>query len=115
MIERISATPILRRVVKHNGTIYLAGVAAKDLSADMAGQTTETLERIGELLAANGSSKDRVLSATVFMTDLAKKEEMNRAWVAFFGAANLPTRATIGINDLGANILVEIVATAAPV
>lgn len=113
MIERLSSTPILHRVVKHNGTVYLAGVAAKDLSADMAGQTTEALERIRELLETNGSNKDRVLSATVFVTDLAKKEEMNRAWVAFFGAANLPTRATIGISDLGSNILVEIVATAA--
>jgi enamine deaminase RidA (YjgF/YER057c/UK114 family) len=36
---------------------------------------------------------------------------MDAAWTAFFGEA-LPTRATVGVADLGGGALIEVVTTA---
>ena len=103
----------MHRAVAYNGVLHVSGIFASDLTAGMAGQTTDALEQIEQVLLTHGSSRDRVLTGTVFVTDLSGKEEMNTAWKTFFGPQHLPTRATIGINDLGPGILIEIVLTAA--
>ncbi len=111
MTERHGRTPIMHRVVEHNGVLYVGGMVADDRSADMKGQVTQILAKLEGLLAPLGSGKDKVLAATLYVTDLAQKTGLNEAWTAFFGDA-LPTRATIGVADLGPDILVEIVFTA---
>jgi enamine deaminase RidA (YjgF/YER057c/UK114 family) len=113
MIERYEPNPTMHRAVAYNGILFVSGIFASDLTAGMEGQTADTLKRIEQVLVAHGSGKDKVLSGTVYVTDLSKKQEMNTAWKAFFGSEHLPTRATVGISDLGPNILVEIVLTAA--
>lgn len=104
---------ILHEAVAHNGVLYLAGIVAEDLSLDMAGQTADALRQIDALLAAHGSSRERLLTALIFITDMRLKPEMNRVWKEWLPAAHLPTRATIGVNDLDEGVLIEIVATAA--
>jgi enamine deaminase RidA (YjgF/YER057c/UK114 family) len=111
-IARHHRTPIMHRVVEHNGILYLGGMVAEDKSLPMGGQTEQALARIGALLEQHGSGKSKVLSATVFVTDLKQKPAMDAAWTAFFGD-DLPTRATVGVNELGPGTLVEIVVTAA--
>ena len=113
MPERFVPTPLMHRVVAHGDTLYVAGILASDLSQGMEGQTTEALTKIAALLEARGSGKDRILSATAYVTDLGRKEEMNRAWQGFFAQDAMPTRATIGVADLGTGVLIEIVVTAA--
>ncbi len=113
MIERHGKTPILHRVVRHQGVLYLAGIAADDRAAGMRGQTEQILAKVGTLLAANGSDKSKVLSATIFITDMALKDEMSAAWTTWFAAEELPARATIGVASLGPDVLVEVVITAA--
>jgi enamine deaminase RidA (YjgF/YER057c/UK114 family) len=104
----------MHRVVEHGGVLYFGGMVAEDRSVGMGAQTTQILNRLGELLAQAGSDKSKVLSATLFVTDLGKKAEMNEAWTSWFGPENLPARATIGVADLGnADTLIEIVVTAA--
>jgi enamine deaminase RidA (YjgF/YER057c/UK114 family) len=112
-ITRFEPNPTMHRAVAYNGVLHVSGIFASDLTAGMEGQTADTLKRIEQVLLAHGSSKDKVLTGTVYVTDLSLKEEMNTAWKAFFDPAHLPTRATVGISDLGPNILVEIVLTAA--
>ena len=63
-------------------------------------------------LAECGTSKSRLLSATVYITDIAAKPEMNRAWDEWVDRANPPQRACIGAALEGVD-LVEIVAIAA--
>lgn len=104
---------LLHEVVEYNGVLYLAGVLADDLTLDMAGQTKQTLELLKQCLEDHGSGIDRLLSTTIFITDMALKPEMNRAWKAFFNGKDLPTRATIGIATLDPGVLIEIVSTAA--
>jgi 2-iminobutanoate/2-iminopropanoate deaminase len=113
MITRTGNLDVLHEVVEHNGVLYLAGVTADDPSLDMAGQTSQALQHIDTLLAAHRSSRSQVLSALIFITNMSLKPAMNAAWREWFPSAHLPTRATIGVNDLGDGILVEIVITAA--
>jgi enamine deaminase RidA (YjgF/YER057c/UK114 family) len=96
------------RIVIHNDTIYVAGITAEDRTVGMAGQTAQILSQIEALLTKHGSDKTKVLSATVYVTDLQDKPAMDEVWVGFFTPAHLPTRATVGISDLGPNILIEV-------
>lgn len=113
MITRHMSTPIMHRVVEHAGTVYLGGVVADDLSQSMKGQTADVLSKIEKLLVQTGSGKDKLLAATLYITDMGQKDAMNEAWNAWLEAEHKPVRATIGVADLGANVLIEIVVTAA--
>ena len=114
MIQRSSSYgEILHEVVEHNGVLYLAGTVGEDSSADMTGQMRSITEQIDQLLAAHGSNKDKILSATIYMTDLTQKPALNAVWKEWLNAAHLPARAGIGVADLGPGVLVEIMVIAA--
>ena len=113
MIKRSAPyADILHEVVEHNGVLHFAGVVAEDDGLDMAGQTRQALDQIDQLLTAHGSSREHLLTALIFITDMGLKPEMNRVWKEWLAPAHLPTRATIGVADLD-GYLIEIVVTAA--
>lgn len=103
---------ILHEVVEKDGILYFAGIVGEDMNADMASQTCSVLDQLDELLAAHGSSKDHLLSALIFVTDMKAKPEMNRVWKEWLSPAQVPTRATIGVADLD-GYAIEVVFTAA--
>jgi enamine deaminase RidA (YjgF/YER057c/UK114 family) len=70
------------------------------------------LQRIDDLLAAAGTDKSRLLSATVYLSDIRHFDEMNTAWEAWIDKTNLPTRATVEARLAAPDILVEIVVIA---
>jgi len=113
MIERHGPGTYFHRAVESNGVLYLSGITAGDTSADMGGQTEQILARMAQLLSEIGSGVDRVLAATIYITDMGMKEQMNRAWTAFFAPDALPARATLGVKDLGPGVLIEVMVTAA--
>jgi enamine deaminase RidA (YjgF/YER057c/UK114 family) len=113
MIARHGQTTILHRVVEHQGVIYLAGITADDRATGMGGQTTQILDKAETLLRAHGSDRTKILTATIYITEMAQKDAMNAAWTAWFGPSDLPARATIGVAELGPGALIEIVITAA--
>ncbi|MEX0760712.1 MAG: Rid family hydrolase [Tistlia sp.] len=43
---------------------------------------------------------------------MAQKPGMNEAWTSWIPADALPTRATLGVADLGEGVLIEVVITA---
>ena len=45
-IDRYEADPILSAIAVHGGIVYLAGVAAADISQDLRGQTDQVLAEI---------------------------------------------------------------------
>lgn len=101
---------LMHLAVAHGDTVHLAGIVADDLDADMEGQTNDVLRQLDEFARAQGLDRSRVLSATIYITDMAEKPSMNRAWQAFFDPAHLPARATIGVADLGPGVRLELVA-----
>lgn len=111
-MERYLPTSIMHRALEHNGVVYIAGTTCDDESLNMEGQTAEALAKIDQYLAAAGTDKHKLLSATLYVTDMSLKPEMNKAWQAWLSPEAFPTRATIGVADLGGTALIEIVVTA---
>src|ERR1700758_422447 len=105
-IIRNIRTPIMHRAVEANGFVFVGGTIADDTSVSMGEQTRNILGKIARYLKEAGTDTSRVVSASIFVTDLSKKKEMDAAWTEFFGD-NLPTRATVGVADLGGGALIE--------
>lgn len=114
MSDIVYYTPMkkLSDATEFQGVIYFAGQVAEDLSAGMKAQTVDVLRQIDALLLKCGSSKSRILSTTIYVTDMALKPEMDEAWMAWVDQSRPPARATVEAR-LGANVLVEIMLTAA--
>ncbi|WP_020186272.1 RidA family protein [Methylopila sp. 73B] len=113
MIKRSVQTPIMHRFVEHAGTIYFGGLIADDVAQGMGEQTADICRKLDKLLAEAGSDKTKLLSATLYVTDMSLKKEMNDAWTAWLAADDLPARATLGVAELGKGVLIEVVVTAA--
>lgn len=113
MIERFHQTPLLHAAVHHGNTVYLCGATAEDKSAGMAEQTQQALEKAARWLKHFGSDRSLMLNAMIYVTDMSKMDELNTAWSKWFDGKNQPTRAAIGVADLGPGTLIEIVVTAA--
>lgn len=113
MITRHFPTKIMHRAVEHDGVLHLSGVIADDLSKDMQGQAEEVFRKIETILRDLGSSKEKLLSATVYISDFSQKDGMNEAWFRWLPGEHLPARATIGVAELGKGVLIEVVACAA--
>ena len=86
MIQRIDSNNRMSQAVVYNGVVYLAGQVDESASADAPGtvlqQTTNILAQVDGLLAKVGTDKSRLLTATIYLTDIATFDEMNQAWQA---------------------------------
>jgi enamine deaminase RidA (YjgF/YER057c/UK114 family) len=81
--------------------------------ASLAEQTRATLAAIDRNLADAGSDRTRLLSATVYLSDIAGKAEMDALWCEWIGPpANWPQRACVQA-ALAPGTLVEITVIAA--
>lgn len=109
MIKRYKgAVPSRARAVAHDGIVYTVATA-KDKSGDLYAQTKDTLAQLDANMAEAGTNKSRILRATVYITDMSKKPEMDRAWDEWVDLDNPPQRACIGVAALAGKDLVEIV------
>ena len=114
-IERLHPGPRMSQAVIHNKTVYLAGqVAAGAAGKSVAEQTRDILSRIDSLLAEAKSDKRNLLSATIWLTDMATFSDMNQAWDAWVAPGATPARATVMSAQLAApEYAVEIAVIAA--
>lgn len=112
-IKRLHVGKTLSEVAIHNGTIYLAGQIAEDLTQDIAGQTREVLAHIDRLLAEAGSDKSHILMCQIFIADMRDFNGMNAAWNEWVADGNSPPRATVEARLAKPEWLVEMVVTAA--
>ena len=112
-VVRHDPGPILSLAVEHGDTVYLAGVVAKNLDADVKGQTKEILTEIDRLLAKSGSGKSKVLQAQIWVTDIRNRAPMNEVWTAWVDPKNLPARACVEAKLADPRALVEIMVIAA--
>jgi enamine deaminase RidA (YjgF/YER057c/UK114 family) len=105
------AAPGRSRAVAYGGLVWTVATASEK-SLSMHAQTVSALEAIDRNLAAAGTDKRRILSATVYIADMRRKAEMNDAWLAWVDPDHAPQRACIGVTLEGSD-LVEIVVCAA--
>jgi enamine deaminase RidA (YjgF/YER057c/UK114 family) len=113
-IQRFESGARMSQAVVHSDLVFLAGqTAANPEGAGVTAQTGEILGQIDRLLALAGSDKGRILSATVYLSDIAAFAQMNEAWEAWVDRANPPARATVEARLCEPFYLVEIVVVAA--
>ncbi|WP_329492772.1 RidA family protein [Kitasatospora herbaricolor] len=113
MIQRFGTGERMSEAVVHNGTVYLAGQVAGDLTQGVEGQTKQVLAAVDSLLAQAGSDKSKVLRAEIFLANVKDFAEMNLAWDAWVPAGAAPARATVEAQLYRPEVLVEIIVTAA--
>lgn len=112
-IKRMHAGPLFNQVAVHNGIVYLSGQVARGTDGSVAGQTRAILEKIDGLLQDAGTEKSRILSATIWMTDIKQVAEMNAEWDRWVDKDNMPVRACVQSALVADDITVEIQVTAA--
>jgi len=113
MIHRIENGARFCRVLSHNGVVYLAGMTADDTSADVVAQTRETLAKIDRYLGLAGTDKSRLLTAMIWLRDIADFDRMNGVWDSWIDRAAMPVRATVEARLAGDSYRIEIMVTAA--
>lgn len=111
MITRFPGkVPTRSRATATDDLVFTVAVSP-DKTPSLYEQTKQTLAQLDQNLADAGSDKSLLLSATVYITDIKRKSEMNRAWDEWVDRENPPQRACIGA-ALEGDDLIEIVVTA---
>jgi 2-iminobutanoate/2-iminopropanoate deaminase len=101
------------QAIRTAGFVFVAGQLPLDPGGALVGhgdikaQTRAVLVNIGAILAAAGSSFDKVVKSTVFLTNLDHFAGMNEVYAATF-AAPYPARSTVEIRRLPEGMLIEI-------
>lgn len=99
--------------IKDRGFVYTSGQIALDpatgnlVEGDFAAQVHRVFKNLRAVLEAGGSSFDRVIKATVYLTDLANFQTLNGIYAEYFGD-HKPARTTVGVSQLPKGGLVEI-------
>lgn len=113
-IKRLKTGTRMSQAVVSGNIAYLAGQVTPDPSVSgVAGQTGAILQHIETLLAEAGTSKDRLLSTTIWLKDISTFDDMNSVWDAWLPAGSAPARACIEAKFPFPHVLVEIQVTAA--
>ena len=93
-IERHVAGSRMSQAVVHNGMVFLAGQVGTP-GATTAEQTRQALVKVDQLLEMSGSDKSRLISANLWLADIADFDEMNEVWDAWIDPADPPARACV--------------------
>ena len=113
-IERHDVAARMSKAVVHGDTVYLAGIVAENPKGkSTTDQTKSILSQIDGFLAKAGTDKSKLLSATIYITDMKTFAEMNAVWDAWVSPGNTPARATVEAKLAAPQYTVEIMVIAA--
>ncbi len=112
-IKRHQIATRMSKVVVHKNTAYLCGQVAEDRSAGILEQTRTMLDKVSDLLLSVGSSPEKILSATIYLKDMALFAEMNAVWDSWVPEGHAPARACVEAAMASPELLVEISVIAA--
>jgi enamine deaminase RidA (YjgF/YER057c/UK114 family) len=113
-IERHDVGTRMSKCVVHGDTVYLAGIVAESPKGkSTTEQTQDIVRQIDGFLAQAGTDKSRLLSANIWITDMANFGEMNAVWDAWVSQGNTPARATVEAKLATPDYKVEIMVVAA--
>jgi 2-iminobutanoate/2-iminopropanoate deaminase len=82
------------------------------VTGEIEDEARQVLTNLAAVLAAAGSGFDRVVKATVYLTDLSLFPRVNAIYGEFFSADPAPARVTVGVASLPLGARVEIDAIA---
>jgi len=103
--------------VAMNGFVFVSGQLpinpeTGDITTENAkDMTRQAMKNIEEILTEAGSSLDKIVKTTIYVTDLKLFGEVNQAYSEFFGD-NPPARSCVQVSALpkGAGIEIEVIA-----
>ncbi len=110
-IKRIQPGDRMSQAVVHNNIVYTAGQVAE--GATVASQTKDILAKIDALLAEAGTSKENMLTATIWLSDISTFSQMNEVWDAWVIKGKTPARACVEAKLAREELFVEIQVSAA--
>jgi len=102
----------MSQAVIHGDTVYLAGQVGAP-GASVAEQTKVVLAQVDDLLKQAGTDKSQLLTATIWLADMADFADMNAVWDAWIDGKDAPTRATGEARLATPDYKVEVIVTAA--
>lgn len=107
---------ITSQAMRCGGFVFTAGVMPLDpeslsLPAGIGAQTHQAMRNLGALLAAAGSSLDRLVQVTIYLRDWADFAEMNSVYTSYLEPP-YPSRACVAVSHIGDDAALEIVAVA---
>jgi enamine deaminase RidA (YjgF/YER057c/UK114 family) len=112
-VRHIDPGPRLSEATILGDRMYLSGMIPEDVSADISGQVKQALAEIDALLKKGGSDKTKILSAVIWLSDIADFAAMNAVWDAWVVAGQAPARATVQARLSDPKMKVEIMVVAA--
>lgn len=118
-IEPDQAPPALgpySQAVSVGPFVFVSGQIPVDLQGnvvkgDIVVQTCQVIANLKAILSAAGLGLKDVVKTTVYLTDLADFQEMNRAYAEFF-PGHPPARSTVQVAGLPRGVSIEIEAIA---
>lgn len=114
MIKHIAGSnPTRSRATVHDGLVYAVAVSPEK-HASLYEQARGALAQLDRNLNDAGTDKSRILRATIYITDMSKKEEMNRAWDEWVLVSAPPQRACLGVALEGRDLIEILVIAALP-
>lgn len=107
-IIRTEPNPILSKAVEYHGFVFTQGMVSRDLGLDIAGQTSDILSQLDDLLEHHGTDSTRILQAQIWLKDINDREAFNALWQAWLPVGEAPARACIQAVMANAGMLVEV-------
>ena len=104
--------PVMSRAVVRSDIVYLCGIVP-DPAGDVTTQTRQVLDKIDTLLNTAGTDKSKLLTAQIWLSDMAYFGAMNTVWNSWVDPKNPPVRACVQAALYRPEVLVEIMVTAA--
>ena len=101
------------QAVKVGSLLFLSGQLGIDpktgeITGDVAAQTKQALTNAKAILAAAGSTMNKVVKTTVFLSDIGNFAAMNGVYGTFFTEGSYPARSAFEVAALPKGGLVEI-------
>ena len=99
--------------IEHNDLVFTSGQIPLDpntgklVEGDFKKEVTQVLNNVDAVLKEGGSSLDKAIKLTVFVTDLGKFSELNEVFESVFGE-NPPARSALQVSALPLGVRVEI-------
>ena len=95
-----------------SGQIPLDPATGKIVTGEIEDEARQVLTNLKAVLLAGGSGLDRVVKATVYLTDLSLFPRVNAIYAEYFSVEPAPARVTVGVASLPLGARVEIDAIA---
>lgn len=111
-IQRLNPAPRWSDATVYNGIAHFVEVP-NITGCSMHEQIAQILAQAEVTLAAIDSDKSRLLSATIYITDVENVPVLNQAWAEWLPAGCAPSRACVKVELLDPAMLVEIAFVAA--